>query len=420
MSTAPQGSVSAENTERMLPKGFSIAGLTFILAALSWVGPFSIDTYLPSIPSIAKDLDAPTAAVQQTMTAFLFFFAVMSLWHGAIADAFGRRKPILISMVFFLIASVGCAMSNNVALLMFFRAIQGVTAGAGTIIGRAVVRDLFDGAAAQRIMSHVATIFTIAPVMAPVIGGWFQVWFGWRSIFIFMTVMAAFLLLSSLRLLPETLPVKERQRLNITFMGKSYWKVMTAAPFLTSCIALSLISIGFFIYILSAPMFLAQHLGLKETQYIALFLPMSFAMVIGAWISGRCAGKMSGLKTVGIGYIIMVVAAVGNIILNMIIPPSLPWTLVPTIVYVLGMSTATPSLTLIALDMFPTQRGLASSCLGFLSLGMSSVISAFIALFWGSTLSLAWTMFIILALSAVAMLLYIKAAKKVTLKEKNG
>ena len=406
MSEISPVSVSSGNKENRMPKGFSIAGLTFVLAALSWVGPFSIDTYLPSIPSIAENLDVSTAEVQQTMTAFLLFFAVMSLWHGAVADAFGRRKPVLISVGFFLVASIGCALSNSVVLLMVFRAIQGATAGAGMIIGRAVVRDLFEGAAAQRIMSHVATIFTVAPVMAPVIGGWFQVWFGWRSIFFFMTGMGAFLLVSCWLLLPETLPSEGRQRLNIAFMGKSYWKVMTAIPFLAACLALSLISISFFIYILSAPMFLSKYLRLKETQYIVLFLPMSIAMVIGAWISGRCAGKMSGMKTIGIGYIIMTVAAIGNVVLNITVPPALPWTLVPIIIYVLGMSVATPSLTLLALDMFPLQRGLASSCQGFLSLGASAIMSAFIALFWGSTLSLAWTMLTILGVSAILILLY--------------
>ena len=413
MSVISPGSASTENKERPLPEGFSIAGLTFVLAALSWVGPFSIDTYLPSIPSIAENLNAATADVQQTMTAFLFFFAVMSLWHGAISDAYGRRKPVLIALGFFLAASLGCAFSNSVTLLTVFRAIQGATAGAGMIIGRAVVRDLFEGAAAQRIMSRVATIFTIAPVMAPVIGGWFQVWFGWRSIFFFMAGMAAFLLVNCWLLLPETIPIKDRQRLNIAFLGRSYWKVMSALPFLAACLALSFINIGFFIYILGAPMFLTKYLGLKETQYIVLFLPMAIAMVIGAWISGRCAGRMSGMKTIGIGYIVMFVAATSNVVLNMAVPPALPWTLAPIIFYVLGMSTAAPSLTLLALDLFPSQRGLASSCQGFLSLGASSIMSAFISVFWGSTLSLAWTMLTILVGGTIMILLYRAKVKKV-------
>lgn len=159
-------------------------------------------------------------------------------------------------------------------------------------------------------------------------------------------------------------------------------------------------------------MFLSRYLGLKETQYIVLFLPMSIAMVIGAWISGRCAGKISGMKTIGIGYVIMFAAAIGNVILNMVVSPELPWTLIPVITYVLGMSISTPSLTLLALDLFPKQRGLASSCQGFLSLGASSILSAFIAIFWGSTLSLAWTMLTILTVSSILMLLYKSTIEK--------
>jgi DHA1 family bicyclomycin/chloramphenicol resistance-like MFS transporter len=330
----------------------------------------------------------------------------MSLWHGAIADTYGRRKPTLISLCLFFGASLGCAFSGSVAVLMVFRAVQGATAGAGMLIGRALARDLSAGAAAQRLMSHVATIFTIAPVMAPVIGGLFQVWFDWRSIFFFMTAMAAFLLVSCWLALPETLPVEKRQRLNIAFLGRSYWKVLTTMPFLMTCLAMSFTNIGFFIYILSAPMFLARYLGLKETQYIILFLPISVAMVIGAWISGRCAGKMSGTKTIGAGYVVMSVAAVGNVILNMLVPPALPWTLVPIFIYVVGMSIAAPSLAPLSLDLFPAQRGLAASCQGFLSLSASSVISAVIYLFWGSTLSLALTMLAALTCGAGAILLY--------------
>ena len=405
---------SAENAKRLPPERYSIAGLTFILAALSWVGPFSIDTYLPSIPAIAESMETSVAEVQQTMTAFLLSFAVMSLLHGAIADAYGRRKPVLIALVFFLVASFGCAFSNSVGVLLVFRAMQGVTAGAGMIIGRAVVRDLFEGAAAQRLMSHVATIFTVAPVMAPVMGGFFQIWFGWRSVFFFMTAMAAFLLVCCLLLMPETLPREERQRINIVFLGKSYWKVMTSMPFLTACLALSFLSVGFFIYILSAPMFLIQHLGLKETQYVVLFLPMAVAMVIGAWVSGRCAGRISGMKTIGIGYAVAFIAAAANAGLNMVVSPVLPWTLVPVIVYVSGMAVASPSLTLLALDLFPAQRGLAASCQGFLSLGASAVISAFIPHFWGSTLSLSLTMLTILTASAILALLYRTAMKRRT------
>jgi DHA1 family bicyclomycin/chloramphenicol resistance-like MFS transporter len=398
--------------ERKLPPGFSMAGLTFVLAALSWLGPFSIDTYLPSIPAIGESLGTPTAAVQQTMTAFLFFFALMSLWHGAISDAYGRKRLTLLSLAVFLAASVGCALSTSVQMLMVFRALQGATAGAGMIIGRAVVRDLFDGAAAQRLMSHVATIFTIAPVMGPVLGGWFQVWFGWRSIFVFMAAMAAFLFLSSWKFLPETLPAEKRQKLNAGYLARSYWKVMTQPAFLMASASLALVNAGFFIYIVGAPVFLMKHLGLKETQFLFLFLPMAVGMVIGAWISGRCAGRLSGGKTIMVGYIVMSVAALANLALNLALPPMLPWTLVPLFVYVMGMSIAMPSLTLVTLDLFPKQRGLAASCQGFLALGGNSAVSAFVALVWGTTLSLASTMVTMLVLGVATILLYARFMRR--------
>lgn len=388
-----------------------MAGLVFVLAALSWIGPFSIDTYLPSLPHISQSLHASAAQVQQTMTAFLFCFAAMSLWHGAISDSLGRRKITLVCLGIFTLASIGCALAPSVTLLLVFRGLQGATAGAGMIVGRAVVRDLFDGAEAQRLMSQVTTVFTIAPVLAPVFGGWFQVWFGWRSIFVFMALLAGFLLLCTWRTLPETLSYERRQRLEPVFLARSYWKVLTDRPFLMACLSMAFTNAGFFIYILGAPVFLMKHLHLKETQFLWLFLPNSLAMVIGAWISGRVAGKISGRQTIFAGYVVMTIAAAGNLLLNLLVPPMLPWTMLPIFVFVLGMSISMPSLTLLTLDQFPTQRGLAASCQGFIGLAFNSVVSAFVALTWATTLSLAITMALMLVLGVITILIYLRLTR---------
>jgi MFS transporter, DHA1 family, multidrug resistance protein len=401
-----------ELPERRLPKGFSYAGVTFVLAALSWIGPFSIDTYLPSLPSIGQSLNAPTAQVQQTMTAFLLVYSIMSLWHGAIADAYGRRRLTLISLSIFVLASVGCALSNSVTFLMIFRGLQGGTAGVGMIVGRAVVRDLFDGAQAQRLMSHVATIFTIAPVLAPVLGGWLQVKFGWRSIFVFMALLGGFILLSYWKALPETLPSDKRQRLDPAFLARSYWKVMTMPAFLLACSSMTLAGAGFFIYILGAPIFLLKHLKLRETQFIWLFLPISLGMIIGAAISGRFAGKISARQTIIAGYAVMTIAAIGNVLFNLLLPPMVPWSIVPIFVYVMGMSITAPSMTLLTLDLFPEQRGLAASCQGFIGLSANSVVSAFVAFVWGTPLSLALTELVMLVGAVVTVLLYLRTLKE--------
>jgi DHA1 family bicyclomycin/chloramphenicol resistance-like MFS transporter len=403
---------ATEIRERQLPKGFTMAGVTFVLAALSWIGPFSIDTYLPSLPAIGKTFSASASQVQQTMTAFLAFFAVMSLWHGAISDAYGRRKLTLICLSIFAMASLGCATATNVHILMFFRALQGATAGAGMIVGRAVVRDLFEGAAAQRLMSHVATIFTIAPVFAPVAGGYLEVWFGWRSVFILLIFLSTFLLAASWRWLPETLPHDQRHKLEAVYLIRSYWKVLTSLPFMLACASMGFTSAGFFIYIMGAPQFLLKHLHLRETQFLWLFGPMAVAMVAGAWLSGYCAGRISGNRTILIGYGVAAGAAIGNILLNILLPPMVPWTILPLVVYVVGMSMAMPSLTLLTLDLFPGQRGLAASCQGFISLGANSAVSAFVPLIWGTTLSLAMTEMVMLIAGALTLFLYFVTLKR--------
>ncbi len=382
-------------------------GIATLLAAMSALGPFSIDTYLPSFHDIADKLQATQLEVQQTLSAYLLSFAVMTLWHGAISDRFGRRKVILVALALFGLASAGCAFATRIEHLWFWRAMQGITAGAGIVISRAIVRDLFDGAPAQRLMSQITMMFALAPAIAPVIGGWLQTLFGWRSVFVFLVLSTAALWLACWKLLPETLPTEKRQSLKPGYLGKSYSKVMTSPLFLSACAALSFNFGGFFIYVLSAPVFLMTHLGIPETGFLWLFGPAMAGLMSGSWISGRLAGKLAPGKTVQRGYLIMGAAFAFNLTLNLTLPPSLPWSVLPLYVYTLGMSLAMPNLTLFALDPFPAQRGLAASCQTFFQSGFNSLAAAFIApLLWGSTLTLALGMGGLMMSGGIAALLH--------------
>ena len=386
----------------MLPKpfstdGFLVAdrkrtspGIAYLLAGMSALGPFSIDTYLPSFHEIGEKLGATPIQVQQTLSAYLAAFALMTLWHGALADRFGRRRIILIALALFAVASAGCAFATRIEQLWFWRAMQGVTAGAGVVISRTIVRDLYDGAAAQRLMSRITMMFAIAPAIAPVIGGWLQTLFGWRSIFAFLVLSTAALWLACWKLLPETLPPAKRQSLQPAYLGRTYWKVMTSPPFLFACAALSLNFAGFFIYVLSAPVFLMKHLGIPETGFLWLFGPAMAGLMSGSWLSGRLAGKVTPGRTIALGYLVMSCAALSNVGINLALPPGLPLSVAPLFIYTLGMSLAMPSLTLLALDPFPAQRGLAASCQTFFQSGFNSLAAALIApALWGSTLTLA-------------------------------
>lgn len=385
----------------------STRGLALLLACLSALGPFSIDTYLPSFPDIAQSLGASRLEVQQTLSAYLFSFAAMTLWHGAIADRFGRRRVILTALALFALASCGCLLANSIGQLWFWRALQGVTAGAGIVISRAIVRDLYDGADAQRLMARITMMFALAPAVAPVIGGWLQSAFGWRSIFAFLTLSTVALWLVCLRLLPETLPVEKRQSLRPSYLTATYRKVFSSPRFLLACVALAFNFGGFFIYVLSSPVFLMQHLGLPETAFLWLFGPAMLGLTSGAWLSGRLAGRMSAGRTVATGYLVMAIAALLNLSVNLTLPPGLPWSVAPLFVYTLGMSLAMPSLTLFALDPFPEQRGLAASCQTFFQSGFNGITAALIApALWHSTLGLASGMALLLAVGALGALLH--------------
>ena len=382
-------------------------GIAILLASLSALGPFSIDTYLPSFHEIGEKLHATPLEVQQTLSIYLLSFALMTLWHGAIADRFGRRNVILIAVGLFAVASAGCTLATRIEHLWFWRAMQGMTAGAGIVISRAIVRDLFDGAPAQRLMSQITMMFALAPAIAPVIGGWLQTFFGWRSVFAFLVASTVALWLACWKLLPETLPPEKRQSLRPAYLGAAYWKVMTSPPFLLACAAVSLNFAGFFIYVLSAPVFLMRHLGVPETGFLWLFGPAMGGLMTGSWLSGRLAGKISPSRTIMLGYLVMGSAAAVNLSLNLALPPGLPWSVMPLFVYTLGMSLAMPSLTLFALDPFPAQRGLAASCQTFFQSGFNSLSAALFApALWGSTLTMALGMAGLLLAGGLAALLH--------------
>lgn len=384
-----------------------------LLAALSALGPFSIDTYLPSFHDIGVSLGATPIEVQQTLTAYMLPFAIMALWHGAISDALGRRRVVLVSLALFGLASIGCVFATRIEHLWILRALQGMSAGAGIVIGRAIVRDIFDGPEAHRLMSQITMMFALAPAVAPMIGGQLQTWFGWRSVFVFMVLMTFAIWFACWRLLPETLPPERRQPLHAGYLARTYWKVLTSPAFLFACGGLAFNFAGFFIYVMSAPVFLMRHLGVSETGFLWLFGPAMVGLLTGSWYSGRLAGKLSLKQTVIRGYSIMGTAALINIGLNLWFPPGLPWSVTPIFIYTFGMSLAMPCLTLMALEPFPNQRGLAASCQMFLQSIFNSLVAGMIApALWGSTRTLSFGMGTLMLVGAASAWLHNRLAAR--------
>jgi len=364
--------------------------LAVILAALAMIGPFTIDTYLPSFPYIGSDLKATPAQLQQTLSLYLFTVALMTLFHGTLSDSFGRRPVILVSLLLYVITSAGCALATSLPQLLFWRAVQGLAAGAGIIVGRAIIRDSFAGHEAQRLMSLVTMIFGIAPAVAPVIGGWLQGAFGWRAVFWFLAGYGALLLLACLRRLPETHPFPQRQPFQAAPLLRNYLQLGGDPKLVLLCLLVAMNFCGFFLYVVSAPAVIYGLLGLTERDFAWLFVPGIGGVMFGAYLSGRLAGRRTALQTVSAGYLVMAAAAVINVVYCSLFPPALPWTVLPVMVYTAGMALAMPSASLLTLDLYPKLRGMTSSLQGFAHSFFAGVAAGVVSpLLSGSALMLA-------------------------------
>lgn len=353
--------------------------LAVLLAVLGMLGPFSIDTYLPAFAGIATALGATPIEMQQTLSAYLFGFAFMNLFHGALADSFGRRPVVLWGIALFTIASAGCALSQSIGQLVFFRAVQGLSTGAGIVVSRAVIRDMFPPAQAQQVMSQVTIYFGVAPAVAPIVGGWLFVHTGWHSIFWFLALVGAILWITNFRLLPETLHPSHRQPFNVRHLMRGYWALGSSPKFLLLALASGIPFNGMFLYVLSAPAFLGEHLKLEPTQFFWFFVLTISGIMGGAWLSGRLAGRIAPKRQIRHGFVIMFVVGIANVALNTVLAPHPAWALLPIAIFSFGWALMVPVVTLLVLDLVPERRGMASSLQAFVGSTANGVVAGVIS-----------------------------------------
>ncbi len=358
----------------------SLSRLSLILGGLAMIGPFSIDTMFPAFRQMGAQFGADTLQMQQTVSVYLVAYAVMSLVHGPLSDAIGRRRVILGGLAVFALASVGCALATDLHTFLAFRALQGMSAGVGLIVGRTAIRDLLDGDAAQRMMSQVSMIFSIAPAVAPIIGGWILGWERWPAIFWFLVLFAVVLWLATWFGLPETHPPEARFRPSPRVLLRSHVYIVMNPRFQRFAAAGGFNFAALFLYIASAPVFVMEHLRLEQDQFGWFFVPTITGMMLGAFVSGRAAGRISGTRSAAIGFAICGIAAVINVAYNVMASEPLGlWAVLPMAINALGIAMVFPILTLAILDMYPRQRGAASSLQSFTSLMLQSVVAGIVS-----------------------------------------
>lgn len=350
--------------------------LPWLLAGLSMIGPFSIDAVFPAFPLIGERFGVDSSGLQQLISVYLITYAVMSLFHGAISDAIGRKPVIVAGMLVYALASAGAAMSTSYSMLLTCRCLQGVCAGAGLVVGRAIVRDSLEGAAAQQMMSRVMMIFSVAPVIAPIVGAQLLFLNGWHGIFWVLMGFTLMIAVALVLFLEETHPPAARTPFNATTLVRGYVSFGKDRPFWPLLLSCTVNFAGLFLYIASAPHIIRDLLHLSAQGFPWLFMPTVAGLMIGAWMSGRMANRRSVRYTVNLGYGAMLAACGLHVLMALITSePVLPWSMLPLVLHGIGVQLAFPTLTLLLLDRFPERRGGASSVQAFCSLLLCAIVA---------------------------------------------
>lgn len=348
--------------------------VTVVLASLAMIGPFTIDTIFPGFEAVGRDFAVDATALQQLTSTYLLAFALMSVLHGPLSDALGRKPVMIGGLVGYTVASVVAATAPSFAVLLAARVAQGLFAGAATIVSRAVIRDLFEGPEAQRLMARVMMIFAVAPAVAPVIGGEILRFATWHAIFWFVGVYAVATAVLTALVLPETLPPQDRTRLRVGAVVGGLWQVARSWPFerLALCSALAFGS--YFVYVVGAPIVVVDLLGLGEQDFWVLFVPMIGGMVVGSWLTNRLAGRLDGRVLVDRAMTGLVLAGAANVVLTAVVP-TLPWAVVGPALMGTAIGIVFPVLQLAMLDLFPHHRGSAASMASFASLVFNAALA---------------------------------------------
>jgi DHA1 family bicyclomycin/chloramphenicol resistance-like MFS transporter len=374
-----------------------------ILASLTALAPFAIDTYLPAFEVMENDLATNSNFIQQTLTFYLVPYTIMTIFHGAISDSIGRIKTIKYGMSLFILGSIGCVFATSIEMLWISRLIQGVGAGAGNVVARAMVRDLYSGATAQKVMATIQIIFGIAPAIAPMVGS-LLLGISWQAIFIFLIIYSVLITIFSVNFLPETISKQNQLPFNLESVLSRYRDLLNDKNYIFLILAVSFNFSAFFLYVLSSPIFLMQHLNLSSSQFGYLFIPTVTGMIMGSFISKKTAGIISPAKMLKIAYLWMLLITSINLIFCLFFPSIIFMNIGLIALYNIGMAAAMPLISIKALDCFPKARGTAASGQAFSQMLVSSVVAGLvIPIIWGSLATLAVGMLVIFSLGLITI-----------------
>lgn len=352
--------------------------LILTIALLSMTGPFTIDTYLPSFPAIETEFQISRALMSQTIGFYLIAAAFSTLFWGPLSDRIGRRTVILTTLGLYLLASLGCAQSNDYSDFLLFRVLQGMSASGGMIAGRAMIRDAHDSHQAHRALAYVMMLFGLAPAIAPIIGGWLHEAFGWRSVFYFLAFYGAIVFLMSSYILKETLDKADQQSFHPLDVWRVYLRSLSHLRFLALILALGTSFGGLFIYIAGSPTVIYDFLHLSSTDFAYQFVPMTVGIIAGSFSSGKLAQHWPTRRIVHLAFVAMTMASLTAMINAFWFEATIIGIIAPQVLYAFGMALSMPALSILAIDCFPHNRGLASAVQSFIHILFAAFVASII------------------------------------------
>ncbi len=361
--------------------------LIVTLALLSMVGPFTIDTYLPSFPAIEGYFHVNRAMMSQSIAIYLLASSVSTLIWGALSDSVGRKRVIYGTLMLYIVASIGCVFASDFNGFLFFRMLQGVAASGGMVVGRAMVRDAFPGDQAQRVMAYIMMVFAVAPAVAPIIGGILQDSFGWQSVFYFLAFYGVVISLMTKFILPETLNSEDKASFHPISVLKVYFMTLRNKHFQAIIFTLGISFGGLFLYISGSPAIIFDILKLDSSSFSYLFVPMTSGIVFGSFISGKLSHHLNAKKTINLALVIMAIASILNLVQLIWLDISIFSVVAPLTLYAIGMAIQMPAISVLALDCFPNNRGSASAVQGFVQTIVATLVTAIMVPIIASDLS---------------------------------
>ena len=351
-----------------------------VLGALTALGPFTIDLYLPAFPAIERDFNVSTAVIQLTLTATTIGFAVGQLVVGPWSDKIGRRTPLIIATAVHIVASFGVALAPSIELVGVFRVLQGIGAAGGGVVAMAMVRDLFGGLPLVRMLSRLALVSGLAPIFAPVIGSQLLLVLDWRGIFWFLTAYGVLAILAGVFFIVETLPASRRADRGHSTTGERYKALFTDRVFVGVALIAGMTFTGLFAYLSSSSFLFQQVYGFNPQEFGLLFAINSLGVVAGVQTSSRLAKRIAP-QWILTGAVSGMLISATTIVLLDISGAGLVGVLIPLWFFILSCGFAFPMQQVLALANHGGEAATAASLMGAVNFGLAGLISPVVGLF---------------------------------------